>query len=149
MTKLCIPSFKAVRDRFRIVTQKFSSTTLLTSRGPYRSFGHHFRVSFVIGEIMSDYVIFCQLMLFMSNHGILVKSCRHSRRSACQSCHHSCLLVIKCVIGGVVNIVVREGGVKKSIKGLWRTALLSDEGKKKFGDQLRQDIEVEEKMDII
>jgi hypothetical protein len=59
----------------------------LTSRCPYRAFGRHFSVSFVIGQIMSNHVIHvkscysCQIMLFllnrvfMSNHAVHVKSC--------------------------------------------------------------------------
>jgi hypothetical protein len=46
----------------------FQSMAKLTSRCPYRAFGRHFRVSFVM-------VKSCPIMLLMSNHVIDVKSC--------------------------------------------------------------------------
>jgi hypothetical protein len=109
--------------------------TVNTSRCPYCAFGRRFRVSFVLGQIMSNHVSHvkscysCQIMLFLPNRVIYVKSCNSFQImlfmsnivihvKSCHSSHHSCSLFIKCVIGGVFNKVgwkwVGGHGVSKS-----------------------------------
>jgi hypothetical protein len=77
-----------------------------TSRCPCRAFVRHFRVSFFIGQIMSNLVIHvkscdsCQIILFMSNHVFPIKSCHSYQIMSFMSNHvihvkscHSCQIV--------------------------------------------------------
>jgi hypothetical protein len=59
--------------------------------------------------IMSNHVTSCQSMSFIPNH---VKS-GYSWHHSCLSCYHSCSVVIKCVLIGILDKVGWSGGVKK------------------------------------